>query len=205
MCKQRHLAVGVDGFAIFGDDAQTVAVAVKGQAQFGACGLQSRDDVFQVLRLAGVWMMVGEVAIHFAEQLNHFAAQGAEDARRCGTRNAVPAIDHHFHGAAQAHIAHDAGNVVGSHIHMLDAAASFEHPALGLHDLSQALNFVTINSAATEDHFETVVVLRVVAARDLNAALAQGAGCKVQHGRCHSAHINHLHTCSDQATHQRFN
>ncbi len=149
--------------------------------------------------------MVREVAVHLAEQFNHLTTQRTENAGCRGTCNAVATINHHFHGAAQAHIPHDAGHVVGRHIHVLDAAAGFERPALGLHDLSQALNFVTINGAATEDHFETVVVLGVVAARDLNPALAQGAGCEVQHGSCHSAHINHLHACGDQATHQRFN
>ena len=51
-----------------------------------------------------------------------------------------------------------------------------------------------------------VVVLGIVAARDLDAAAAQRAGSKVQHRRGHRAHIDHLdaggHQAADQRLHQ---
>ena len=196
------MSVGVNVVAALSHDAQAVAIAIKCQAQLSTRGFESGDQVFQVLRLAGVWVVVGEVAVHLAEQLNHVAAQSAKDVRRSSTSNAVAAIDHHFHGAAQAHIAHDARHIGGGHVHLLETATRFERPALSLHDEAQALNFVTINGAAPEDHLETVVVLGVVTARHLNATFAQRASCEIQHGCGYRAHVNHLHACGDQATNQ---
>ena len=47
--------------------------------------------------------------------------------------------------------------------------------------VAQALDFVAINGAAAQHHLETVVVLGVVAARDLDATLACGAGLSLIH------------------------
>ena len=58
--KQHHLPVGVNVLAIFGDDAQAVAIAVKSQAKFGVASLQGFDQVLQVFRLAGVGMVIGK-------------------------------------------------------------------------------------------------------------------------------------------------
>jgi hypothetical protein len=59
--KQHHLAVGVDVVAVLGDDAQAVAVAVKGQAQLGVGVLQRADQVAQVFGLARVGVVVGKL------------------------------------------------------------------------------------------------------------------------------------------------
>ena len=41
--EQHQLAVGIDDVTVFGDHAQTVAVAVEGQADFGIAVLQGAD------------------------------------------------------------------------------------------------------------------------------------------------------------------
>jgi hypothetical protein len=84
------------------------------------------------------------------------------------------------------------------------AAAGLQLPALGLHGDAQVLDFVAINGAATQHHLEAVVVLGVVAARDLDAAVAQRVGSKVQHGGGDHAHINDGDAGVLQAGHQGF-
>ena len=68
---------------------------------------------------------------------------------------------------------------------------------------AQGLNLVTINGAALQHHLEAVVVFGVVAARDLNAAVAQGVRGKVEHGRGNHADINHLYAHIHQALNER--
>ena len=63
------------------------------------------------------------------------------------------------------------------------AAAFLKLPAFFFHDAAQLLDFFAVNGAARQHHLEAVVIARVVAARDLYAALAQRAGGKVEHGR----------------------
>ena len=148
-------------------------------------------------------MVVGKLAIHFAKQLNHLAAQGAEDAGRRGARNAVARVNDDLHGACQSDVTHDALGVIGQHVQLRDAAATLQLPGLGFDHLAQALDFVAINGAAAQHHLETVVVLGVVATGDLDATLACGAGREVQHGRGGQANVDHLDACGHQAANQR--
>jgi hypothetical protein len=64
------------------------------------------------------------------------------------------------------------------------------------------LDLVAIDGAPAHHHLEAVVVLGVVAARDLDAAGAQRAGGKVEHRRRHHADVNHFQARSDQPAHQ---
>ena len=197
--KQHHLAVGEDIGAVLGDDAQPVAVAVKRQAQFRIAGLQGGDQVTQVLGLAGVGVVVGEVAVHLRKQLNHLATQRAEDGRGRCTRNAIAAVHHHLHGAGQFHIAHDTLAVGAQHIGLAHTAARLQLPAFFFHGAAQGLDFLAINGAACQHHLEAVVVLGVVAARDLDAAGAQRVRREVQHGRGDHAHVDHFQARLHQA------
>ena len=65
--KEHHLAVGVDDLAVFGDYAQAVAIAVKGQAYFCVGFAQGAFQVFEVFGFARVGVVVGEVAINRAK------------------------------------------------------------------------------------------------------------------------------------------
>ena len=147
-------------------------------------------------------MVIRKVAVHFAEEFNHLATQGAENTGRGGTGHAVARVNHDLHGARQMNVADNALAVIIRHVHRAHAAARLQYPGFVLHHLAQGRNFVAINGAATHDHFEAVVVFGVVAAGDLNAAGAQRVRREIQHGRGAHAHINHLHTRGHQTAHQ---
>ena len=51
------------------------------------------------LHVAGVGVVVGKAAIHVGEQLDDFAADGAQDAGGRCAGNAVAAVHHDFQGA----------------------------------------------------------------------------------------------------------
>jgi hypothetical protein len=63
--------------------------------------------------------------------------------------------------------------------------------------VAQRLDLLAKNSAAGQHHLEAVVITRVVAAGELNAAAAQGAGGKVQHGRGRHANVDHLNAAGE--------
>ena len=44
--KQLHLTIGVNGFTVFGHNAQTIAITIKGQTQFGVGAFQGGHQVF---------------------------------------------------------------------------------------------------------------------------------------------------------------
>ena len=100
------------------------------------------------------------------------------------------------------YVLHDAFFVRLVHADLFDAATRFQHPAFVLHHLAQALNFFAVNGAACHHHLEAVVVLGVVAARDLDAASAQGVGGEIKLRCGHHAHIDDVHTCIHQSLHQ---
>jgi hypothetical protein len=104
--EQHHLAVGEDVLAVLGDDAQAVAVAVKGQAQLGVGGLQAaiRSRRFSgLLGRGGGW----ESCRPPRRTARSPRSPGAEDAGRRGAGHAVAAVHHDLHGRA-SFVAHDA-------------------------------------------------------------------------------------------------
>ena len=74
----------------------------------------------------------------------------------------------------------------------LVAGTTLQPPAFALHGATQRLDLVAKDGTAIQHHLEAVVVLGVVAAGDLDAALAQRAGRKVQHGRGAGANVDHV-------------
>ena len=201
--KQHHLAVGKNVLAVLGDDAQAVAVAVKGQAKFGVAGLQRLDQVLQILGLARVGMVVGKVAVHFAEQLSHLAAQRPEHRWRRGAGHAVARVNDDFHRPLQLQIRDDALDVVFLHIGLADRAVLLGRgPAFGLYGLLERLNFFAVNGAAGQHHLEAVVVFGVVAAGHLNARGGQRVGREIQHGRGDHAHVHHVNAGFYQTVNQ---
>ncbi len=66
--EQREQAVTPDDLAGLVDDAQAIAVAVPGDADAGFLGLHPVDQRLQVLRHRGVGVMIGEAAVHLAEE-----------------------------------------------------------------------------------------------------------------------------------------
>jgi hypothetical protein len=95
--EQQQLAIRVDDVAVLSDHTEAVAVAVKGQADFGVAVLQCGNQVREVFRHRRVWMMVGEMAIDFAEQFLDFAADSFVKFLRIGASDPVAAIDGDLH------------------------------------------------------------------------------------------------------------
>ena len=139
-------------------------------------------------------MVVGEIAIHFTEQLDDLTTNCTEYGGSGSTSNAVAAIDNDFHRPVQTNIADDARLVICGHIDLLNVSARFQHPVFVLHDGAQGLDFIAVNRTPPQHHFETVVVFGVVASCDLYATGAQGACSKVQHGGRDCANIDDLDT-----------
>ena len=85
----------------------------------------------------GSGMVVREVAVHLAEELDHLAAQPAEERRREGARRAVAAIDRDRHGARELHVGGDAVQVGIRDVLRSDASAFRLDPRLRGGDLDQ--------------------------------------------------------------------
>ena len=201
--KQHHLPVGVNVGAVLGDNAQAVAVAIKGQSQLGIAVLQGIDQVAQVFGFAGIGVVVGKTAVHFGKQLGHFTAQRPKDGGGGSARNAVAAVHHDFHGARQRDVAGDAVAVGRQHIALTQTAAGRQLPGFVFNGAAQRLDFIAKDGAAVEHHLEAVVVLGVVAAGDLDAGGTQGAGSKVQHRSGARANVDHVQAGFGQPQFQR--
>jgi hypothetical protein len=116
-------------------------------------------------------VVVGEVAVHLAEQLDHLAAQAAEEFGGDAAGDAVAAIDDDLHRPRQLHVADDALDVVGAHIRRAQRAGAVGEIVLG--DASaQALDHVAVERLAAEHHLEAVVIGRVMAAGHRHAGVA---------------------------------
>ena len=97
--EQHQLAIGVNDPAGLGDHAEAVAVAVKGQPEFGIAIFQRGDEVFEVVRLRRIGMVVGKGAVDFAEQFFDGATEFAVQPGSGGAGDAVAAVDGDAHGA----------------------------------------------------------------------------------------------------------
>ena len=188
--------------SVSGHDAQAVTIPIKRQAQLGIARLQCGHQIAQVLGLAGVGVVVGKIAIDGAKELLHLAPDGTQNTRRCSPGNAVAAVDHHFDGAGQADVARDPRRVVGQHIHLPVRTTGQQHPTLVFHTHAQGLDVVPVKGLPGQHHLETVVVARVVAASDLDAAVAQGVCSKVEHGCGDHSHIDNGDAGILQSAHQ---
>ncbi len=204
--EQHDLAVGVDDVAAAGDHAEPVAVAVEGQAELGAGGVHHGLQHLEVLGLARVGVVVREVAVDRAVQVDDLAAQRLQDARGAGAGDAVAAVDHDLHRPREPAVADDAGAVLGRDVHARGAALRLDI-VLGLDARAQLLDVVAVDGAAGQHHLEAVVVLRVVAAGDLDAARAAvpaaRGGHVVEHRRRHGAEVDDVQPRRGQAADQR--
>ena len=77
-------------------------------------------------------MMVGEVAVHIAKQFFHFEAQGAVEAARICTCDAVARVDDDFHRTCRLYVGGDGGFI--GRIDVLYGHAAFAVDELFLTD-----------------------------------------------------------------------
>ena len=190
--EQHQLAVGVDDLAILGDDAQAVAVAVEGQADFRRTIAQGADQVLQVFRMGRIGVVIGEVAVDFAEQLFDFAAHAAIECAGKGAGHAVAAIDGDFHRARELDVADDAREIGFADI-VRPVAAIAVCGVFGQDGFVQRLDGVAVDRLSGQHHLEAIVVGRIVAAGDHDAGLGvQHVGAEIHHGRGDDAEVDHV-------------
>jgi hypothetical protein len=164
---------------------------------------QRRDEVFQVLGLGGIGMVVGERAVHVAEQLLDLAAEAAVELGGEGTGHAVAAIDRDAHLALELHVANDAIEVGLTDLLGAIGAAPGGQVA-DLDALAQRQDVVAGERVARQHHFQAVVVGRVVAAGHHDAAAgAEVVGGEVEHRRGDAADVDHVDAAFLQAARQR--
>ena len=147
--------------------------------------------------------MVGEIAVDFAEQRNDLAAETLEQFRSDRAGDAVAAVHDDLQRAGEFDVADDLVNVGGLDV----GAAAFALAVLqvaGLDALLEVLDRVERQRRAADDHLQAVVVGRVVAAGDRDAAIAaEFVGGEVGHRGRHAADVDGVHAGGTDAVHQR--
>src|SRR5436190_10240732 len=116
-------------------------------------------------------MMVREASIDFAVELRHLAPEAAVKPRRQHAGDAVAAIDGDAHRPRELDVADDALDVRIEHV----ALALLAGPRLEIACLdtrAKPLYFIAVERGAGDHHLQAVVVRRVVAAADRDAAVA---------------------------------
>ncbi len=203
--EQHHLAVRVDDLAILGNHAQAVAVAIEGDADFSVALLQAADQVLQVFRMGRIRMVIRESAVHFTEQLDHFAAHAAIQVARECTGHTVAAIDRDLDRACQLDVVYDALQVGGADVVGRIRTRRRSRGAVMLDDaLVQRGDRLAVDRFAGQHHLEAVIVRRIVAAGDHDAGrCVQHVGAEVDHRRGHYAQVDHVHAGCLQALRQR--
>ena len=199
--EQHQLAVGVDDVAVFGDDAQTVGIAVKSQADFCIAVFQRGNQILQVFRFGRVGMVVRESAVHLAEQFDYFVAQRAVERACKRAAHAVAGVDDDFHRAFEFDVSDDVVAVFCGNIFCGNAAFGCRlGEAVGFDGGQEFLNDRTGQRVAAEHHFEAVVIGRVVAAGNHYAAAAAFVdGGIVEHRGGNHADVEHVDTAVGKA------
>ena len=192
--KQHQQAVREDVLAGAGDHAKAIAVAVEGDAEVRVQPRHHLHQRLQVVRLAGVGMVVGEGAVDLAEQRGDFGANRLQHARADHAGNAVAGIHHHLQPLPDLDVAGNAFDVV-----VADVAVAQRARGLGLVQAVfgdaciQVGDRGTGQGLATDHDLEAVVVRRIVAAGDRYAATgAQVIAAEIHHGRGHHADVDHV-------------
>ncbi|MNN46999.1 hypothetical protein D3C81_1614030 [compost metagenome] len=147
-------------------------------------------------------MVVGEVAVDFAEQRDDFAVQRFDQLRGNHAGRAVAAVDDHFQATGQLDVLDDFGGVAVENLDLGDAALAAAQ-VVGLEAVVQGLDLFVGQGVAGNDDLETVVVRRVVAASEHYPRLArQHVGRVIQRGCRHQADIADLAAGLDQSLDQ---
>ena len=208
--EQHQLPVGVDYLAIAGDHAETVAVAVERQADFGITLGQAADQVLQVFRMRRIGMMIRKIAIDLAEQFGNLATHRAiQVAGKCAG-HPVAAVNDDLHRPRQPDVAADAFEVGGADVMRAVAALAVSTFAVGIGELAagdrivQGGDRLAMDCFTGQHHLEAVVVGRIVAAGHHDARLRiQHVGTEVHHRRDDDAEVHHVHARRLQAVGER--
>ena len=200
--EEHQQPVRVDDGAGIGHHADAITVAIKSQADVGFLAFNLGDQVGEVFRLAGIGMVVGEVAVHFAVQRNHRAAQRLNQLRGDHAGHTVTAVDHHAHGLGHGDVIADVLEVALQHVDLFDAAHAADQ-VIVINACFQRLDLFVGQGVARDNDFETVVIRRVVAAGEHHCRFAgEHMPGEVHHGGRHHADIADVAAAVQQALDQ---
>src|SRR5690606_31328746 len=144
----------------------------------------------EVVRYRRVRMVVGETAVDFAEQFLDFAADGFVEFFRICPGDAIAAIDGDLHRPLQPYVGLDAGDIVGRDVEAAFAAFTVAEFAVE-YALTQGADRLARQRLTGQHHFQAVVIGRIMAAGDHDAALgAQMVGGEIDHGGRHHAEVD---------------
>ena len=137
-------------------------------------------------------MVIRERAVDLAEKLGHLATETAEQRGRERAGDTIAAVDRDLHRARERDVSGDAVEVRGGDVRAAIAAgAGFERT--GLDARLERLDVAARERVARDDHLEPVVVRRVVAAGDHDAALRlELVCCEIAHRRRDRTDIDHV-------------
>ncbi len=201
--EQHQLAIRPEDAAIRPDHAESVTVAVEGQADFGTRGLDARAQVTQVFRPRRVGMMVREVAVDVAVHGIHRAAQGAIESGGIGPGDAIAGIDDDAHGPGRLDVVDDALGVGCGDV-VLPIAARAWNEIVRFDAPAQPLDGFAGQGCAGQDHFQAIVVRGVVRAGEHHSGLGrQMLRGEVAHGRGDLPEIDDMHARGAQTRYQR--
>ena len=197
------MSVGENDVTVLGHDAESVAVAIKREAELNVGFFDDFDQVLQVFWLRRIGVMVREIAVNFAEHFHDFAAHRAQNFRRQFACRAVAAVNRDLHWTRELGVAHDAVNIGLFDVRCgLLATAGFDVAAFGAR--FERLNRVAPNGFASHHHFDAVVIRRVVTAGHTYAgARAQVMPREVRNWRRHEAKVNRVAAGGGDAVAQR--
>ena len=164
-------------FSLAVHDSEPVPVAVEREPEVRPVLAHRRDEIAHVLGLARVRMVVGEVAVDLAVQLHHVVPERPEQPRRDVSGHAVAAVDDDLPGLVTGHgrdLRADAPDVVPDDLRAAQGAGPANVPpgieVVLLDPAPQILDGVTVQRVARQHDLQAVVVGRVVAAGDHDAA-----------------------------------
>ena len=199
---QHQLAVGPQDAALIVHHAAPVAVAVQRDAEFQPVAQDAGPQVVEVPLVAGIRMMVREIAVDIAVQRHHLCAAGTQDLHGNRSGDPIAGIQCDAHRAFKPDVACDAVDV-GLRDVCIRRFAAVSGGRILQHALAQGLDRFAGEGASVQHQFEAVVLGRVVAAGDHDSgAGAQFASRVIQYGRGHLADAAHGHAAFGQSVGQ---
>ena len=149
------------------------------------------DQVDQVVRFGWVGVVIGELAINIAIELDDVTTKLAVEIGGNHACHAIATVNGYSHRTCQFDIARDAIKIGGLDIKRLGLTRGGRQHLGAAHFLTQVSDARPVKCAACHHHLKAVVLRRVVAASDCHAgACAQLMGREINQRCGHHAQID---------------
>ena len=123
--KKNHLPVRPDDLTRVSDDSQAVTVAVKSKPQVGFLVAHGFDQLYQIIRDAGVWMMIGEGAVNLTVKLNNLATDVPHELWSRHTGDAIPAVRDYLERTLEMDISRNPLHIGRNHVFTSSSSLTF--------------------------------------------------------------------------------